>query len=215
MKNKKIGLLLLLATLPACGLVYAGKTTSVVPKQDVVNTGLKSSPVQVGDVFVYDNPVERWEVVHVGDGTIDWHNANGGYKKTTWSTVLPSLRWQSNVQSGARELNMVSGTVHPLAVGKKFVFSDKALHFRPPKSFTGLWRCEVTKEIEIAVVAGKAKTWQILCSLNEKEKVMINYADNLGGAVRMIMLTDGGDTIVRQLTGYASNKSQSEKISKK
>ncbi len=169
---------------------------------DAFDPGLASAPVRIGDVFVYDNPVERLEVVAIGDHFIDYRDGQGGYSKGTWSAVLPKLRWASTYSAGARHLTRIEGTLHPLAKGNRIVFREDTMGARPGLTFHGTWECEVQDQAQITVKAGSAETWQILCRVDGRERSLLNYSDELGGLVRMAYVMDDGSTIVRQLTGY-------------
>ncbi len=169
---------------------------------DAFDPGLAAPPVRVGDVFVYDNPVERLEVVAIGDHFIDYRDGQGGYSKGTWSAVLPKLRWASTYSAGNRTLTRVEGTLHPLAKGNRIVFREDTMGARPGIAFYGTWECVVQDQVQVTVKAGTAQTWQILCSVDGRERSLLNYSDELGGLVRMAYVMDDGSTIIRQLTGY-------------
>jgi hypothetical protein len=169
------------------------------------DTGLSKSPVSVGDIFVYDNPVERRQVVATGDNFIAYQDGQGGFSKTTFSAILPRLRWGSTLSAGSTALAKISGTLHPLAIGNRIVFREKTIRARPGTSNQSTWDCEVQEKLEIVVAAGSSETWQILCKINGRERALFNYADNIGGLVRMIYTLDDGSSLVRQLTGYAGN----------
>ena len=79
-----------------------------------INVGLSSPPLPQGSIFVYDNPVERWEVTAVDNQNIAWRSNNGDTKLTSLSSVLPALRWDGEQKSGRRSVTSVSGNLHPL-----------------------------------------------------------------------------------------------------
>ena len=171
---------------------------------DAFETGLSEATVSVGDVFVYDNPVERREIIAVGDHYVDYNYGPDSYAKETWSPILPRVRWVSPLSAGVRTLTKISGSLHPLAVGNQLSFVAETIRTRPGFTTENTWSCEVQEQVSITVAAGAADTWQILCTVDGRDRVIVNYAPSIGGLVRMIYAVEGGDRIVRQLTGYAS-----------
>lgn len=169
------------------------------------DSGLTKSPVSVGDIFVYDNPIERRQVTAVGDNFIGYQDGLGGFSQTTFSPILPRLRWGSALSAGSSELTNISGLLHPLAIGNRIVFREKTIRARPGATSQLIWDCEVQNKLEIVVAAGSSETWQILCKVDGRERALFNYSDNLGGLVRMIYSMDDGSSLVRQLTGYAGS----------
>lgn len=171
--------------------------------REIIQTGLEQSPVRVGDVFVYDNPPMRWEVTGVGDHYVNWSNGSSGFQKTTWSTILPALRWSAEGNAGVRELTLISGHLHPLKKGNRMTFIEETVRSRPGTAFSGQWECEVQEQVEIVVKAGKSDTWQVLCRVDGRDKILFNYAENIGNAVRIIVAEEDGTKTITQLTGYA------------
>ncbi len=179
-------------------------------KAHVVATGLNKAPVHVGDVFVYDNPVVHWEVINTSNETIEWRDRQNGYMKTTLSTLIPKLRWSSNGDAGSRRIEVISGFLHPLKKGNKITFIENTVRARPGSTFVAKWVCEVQEQIEIVVTAGKSMTWPVLCSVNDIERVLFNYAENIGNVVRYIVVKDDGSQYVRQLTNYVQGATSSD-----
>jgi hypothetical protein len=60
----------------------------------------------------------------------------------------------------------------------------------------------------IQVPAGKSNVWEIICTINGQERILISYAENIGHYVRYAVETPNG-LIIRQLTAY-SRKKQAE-----
>lgn len=191
-------------------MVIPEAMTGPTVELDAFATGLLEPPVSVGDVFVYNNPVERREVIAVGHHFIDYVYGPESYAKTTWSPILPRLRWTAPMSAGNSKLTKVSGQLHPLSQGNRIVFIEEAMRTRPGKATRNTWECEVQEKIEITVVAGSSDTWQILCEIDGRERVLYNYSEDIGAVVRMIYALEGGQQVVRQLTGYASGSQQSE-----
>ena len=164
-----------------------------------INTGLSKSPLLQGSVFVYDNPVERWEATAVDNQNIAWINNNGDTKLTTLSDILPSLRWDGEQKSGRRVITSVSGGLHPLAKGKKISFHEDVLSTRPPGVYSGYKECEVLGQAEVTVPAGTFQTWQVLCKSNGREYILVNYSEELGNNVRKIIVSENNKPVTRQL----------------
>lgn len=183
---------------------------SIVPNK--IESGLTESPFSVGDVFAYNNPPERMEVVRVDPKTetVFWRYASGKYKQTNYSTILPSLKWGSSVntskQSGRRTITELSNSIHPLEKGKSFTFKANLIHDRPPISYKSEWKCTVNDEKEIKIKAGTFNTWEVICKVNGIEKMLVNYSDMLKTVVRVVKVTDQGQTVSRELVGFAENK---------
>jgi hypothetical protein len=214
MRAYRFGLVVLaLASVAGCATEAIQAPPAMQGQQvalDAFPTRLTKPPVDVGDIFVYDNPVERREVIAVGDNYIDYQSSPNGFVKTTWSPILPALRWMSANNAGNRSLRKLSGFLHPLAVGNRIVFQDTAIWARPSFSARHTWECEVQDKVQITVAAGTADTWQILCKIDGRERMVVNYSDDIGGTVRMIYAEAGGRRIVRQLTGYAKASSATQ-----
>jgi hypothetical protein len=216
---KQLGAYRVLLVVCAIASVAACATDPIAPPQamtgptvalDAFATGLSKPPVSVGDVFVYNNPVERREVIAVGQHFIDYIYGPESYAKTTWSPILPRLRWTAPMSAGNARLTKVSGQLHPLSKGNRIVFIEEAMRSRPGKATRNTWECEVQEKIEITVAAGSSDTWQILCEIDGRERVLYNYDEDIGAVVRMIYALEGGQQVVRQLTGYASGSPPSE-----
>lgn len=165
-----------------------------------VNTGVLKSPVSRGSVFVYDNPVVRWEATTVDNQNITWRNNNGDTKLTSLSMIFPAMRWDGARKSGRRIISAVSGSLHPLKKGNKVTFHEDVLTSRPPGEYSGDWACEVQDIAAVTVPAGTFKTWEVLCMRNGREHILLNYAEQLGNNVRMIRVPENSSTpVVRQL----------------
>jgi len=170
-----------------------------------LNVGLTQPPLKLGDTFAFDNPVEQWEVTAIDGPFVAWHSKSGDYMQTAWSTLLPPLRWGGNISTmdaGQRRLTQVQGRFFPLKTGNRVTFFEERINARPGGTSNGRWECEVGKEAEIVVPAGKAQTWEVTCLLNGRERVFLNYAENLGHYVRYAY-ESGNGPVVRQLVGYA------------
>jgi hypothetical protein len=196
------------------GCVYLGKVQVKPPIGDqgsvitpdninnniVVDSGLSKSSLSMGSVFLYDNPVERWKITAMDKQNIAWRNDSGGTKLTALSTLFPTLRWHGYKESGRRIISGISGSFYPLKKGNKVTFKEEVMTARPPDLYHGYWECEVQDEIKITVPAGSYDTWQILCMLNGREHLLLNYAETLANNVRTIQATeDNNKPIVRQL----------------
>lgn len=169
------------------------------PNGNSIDVGLDNSPLSLGSVFVYDNPVEQWEVIGSDKYNLFWRGPQGATKLTTLSTILPDLRWDGGNRSGRRVITEVQGFLHPLKIGNKMSFHEEAIHGSPPGTFSGEWFCEVQNRTEVTVPAGTFDTWQVLCKLNGLEYRLANYSEQLGYNVRMIHVTDDNQATVRQL----------------
>jgi hypothetical protein len=183
-----------------------------------VNTGLLKSSLKQGSVFLYDNPVERWEATTVDSQNITWRNSSGDTKLTTLSMILPALRWNGALKSGRRIISAVSGSLHPLKKGNKVTFFEDVFNTRPPGGSSGYWECEVQDNVTMTVPAGTFNTWQILCKVNGREHILINYAEQLSNNVRTIRVSENNNTTsVRQLiaVSLAENTSKNATESKK
>jgi hypothetical protein len=129
----------------------------------------------------------------------------GAHQQTTWSTILPPLRWEgpdSTIEAGQRTLSRFSGALFPLKKGNHLSFYEEVVTGRPGNIQRGNWDCHVNDQVEIVVPAGKSMTWEIVCLLDGRERLLLNYAENIGSYVRWAMKSESGITI-RQLTGYA------------
>ena len=175
---------------------------AIAPEVVQLDTGLTQAPVRVGDVFVYDNPPTRWEVVSVRHGFIGWRNESGEERQTSYSTIFPPVAWLGSARSGRRSIDVVSGGLHPLEKGKSVRFTTDTLHVRPPGTDRAMWDCVVQDQKEIVVKAGKAEVFDVLCYRNGKQYVLLSYAPSLGSYVRAV-LANGAQPVVRELTGYA------------
>ena len=172
-----------------------GETTSIS-----VHTGLLTSPISQGSVFVYDNPGERWETTAVDNQNITWRNSTGDTKLTSLSMILPALRWEGGRKSGRRLISVMSGKLHPLKQGNRIRFREEVFNTRPPGEYSSVWECEVQGQVEVTVPAGKFTTWQILCKRNGREHLLLNYAESLGNNVRVIRVPEDSTTpVVRRL----------------
>ncbi|VUD67979.1 hypothetical protein TDB9533_03926 [Thalassocella blandensis] len=171
-------------------------------QSDVPNAGLSKVPLNVGDVFTYDNPVERWEVAGIAGQSVQWRSPVGDYKGTGWSTLLPKLRWSNSATEGTRTLDNIVGSLHPLEKGKQMSFIENTVYSRPGSTSASRWSCEVVGQATIVVVAGKSDTWLVLCKVDGEERVLFNYAENIGNIVRAIYIKNDGTQVVRQLTAY-------------
>lgn len=180
----------------------AEPVAAIAPEVVQLDTGLKQAPVNVGDVFIYDNPPTRWEVVSIRHGFVGWRSDAGEERQTSYSTIYPPLAWLGGVRSGRRSIEVVSGGLHPLEKGKSVRFRTDTLHVRPPGSDQALWDCTVQDQKEIVVKAGKAEVFDIMCYRNGSQYVLLSYAPSLGSYVRAV-LANGARPIVRELTGYA------------
>ncbi|UUX51466.1 hypothetical protein NUH88_07160 [Nisaea acidiphila] len=168
----------------------------------LLDSGQAEAPVKVGDVFIYDNPTARWEVVSTGNGFIGWRNQAGEERQTSYSTIFPPLSWIGEVRSGRRSIELVSGPLHPLETGKTVKFITDTLHVRPPGTDRSRWECTVQDKAEIVVKAGKAEVFNVLCYRNGLQYVQFAYAPSLGTYVRAV-LANGAQPLIRELTGYA------------
>jgi hypothetical protein len=164
-----------------------------------VDVGLSISPLPQGSIFVYDNPVERWQATAVDQQNITWRNNNGDTKLTALSSILPALRWDGEQTSGRRNITSVSGSLHPLKKGNKISFYEDVINTRPPGAYSGFWECEVQDQVAVTVPAGTFATWQILCKLNGREHILINYNEQLGNNVRTLRVSENNQPITRQL----------------
>jgi len=181
------------------------QTALVLPALDL---GLKKSPLGLGDTFVFDNPPEQWTVVSVEGPFVGWQATTGDYMQTAWSTLLPPLRWgggSATTNSGMRRFTELTGALFPLKTGNRLSFVEHRTNARPSDTFVGRWECEVGKQDETVVPAGKADTWEVLCTLDGRERAFFNYAPSLGHYVRYAVDTPSGP-VIRQLTGYARGK---------
>lgn len=172
-------------------------------ESETLNSGMSKVPVTVGDVFVYDNPVERWEVISTDKAYIYWRSNSGMVKQTSWSTLFPNLRWLSPNSSGYRQIIDVSDNLFPLVKGNKITFTEQVLEGGAGTSYRNRWMCQVEKQIDLVVAAGKASTWQILCKVNGREYAIYNYSEKIGHYIRSATLSENGETQIRQLTEYA------------
>lgn len=172
------------------------------------DVGLKSAPLAIGDVFVFDNPVEKWSVVSVDGALVGWVSDSGDFMETTWSTLLPPLRWGGHgtpLNTGQRRIINLQGKLFPLAKGNRIEFLEEAIYPRPGEVINAQWQCEVGERSEVNVAAGKAQAWEVVCSMNGQEKQVLYYAENIGHWVRQVTRVDGGVS-VRQLTGYVRGR---------
>ncbi len=180
----------------------AEPVAAIAPEVVQLDTGLTEAPLRVGDVFVYDNPPTRWEVVSIRHGFVGWRSDGGEERQTSYSTIFPPLAWLGSARSGRRSIEVVSGGLHPLEKGKSVRFRTDTLHVRPPGSDQALWDCTVQDQREIVVKAGKAEVFDVMCYRNGSQYVLLSYAPSLGSYVRAV-LANGARPIVRELTGYA------------
>lgn len=169
------------------------------PNKNSIKVGLEESPLQPGTVFAYDNPVEQWEVIGSDEYNLFWRGPRGKSKLTTFSTILPDLRWHGDSQWGRRMVTDVRGFLHPLEVGNSISFHEEILHSGPPGAFSGDWHCEVLERTEVTVPAGTFDTWQVLCKVNGLEYLLANYSEKISNNVRIIYVTDDNQVKVRQL----------------
>ncbi len=170
--------------------------TSLIP----LATGLQKPPLSQGSVFVYDNPVTRWEATGVDHENITWRNSRGDTKLTTLSMILPALRWKGAQKSGRRIISEISGELHPLQKGKRIRFREAVFNTRPPGEYVTYWECQVQGMVYLSVHAGTFSTWQILCKRNGREYLLLNYAPALGNNVRIIRVPENNNKpVVRQL----------------
>ena len=173
-----------------------------------LNVGLLQPPLKLGDTFAFDNPLEQWEVTAIDGPFVVWSSKSGDFMQTAWSTLLPPLRWGGNsntLDAGQRRLTQLQGRFFPLKTGNRVTFVEERINARPGGTTIGVWACEVGKQAEIVVTAGKAQTWEVTCLLNGRERVFLNYAENLGHYVRYAV-ESGNGPVIRQLVGYARVK---------
>lgn len=183
------------------------KASLVASELDV---GLGAPPVALGDTFVYDNPPEKLTVTALDGPFIGWASSTGDIVQTSWSTLLPPLRWSGDknpLNVGQRRITQLTGKFFPLKKGNRVTFLEDAVYARPGTVERGSWQCDVGDRAEITVVAGKAQAWEVLCMLNGHEKHIMYYAENLGRSIRTVTQTESGVS-VRQLTGYARGRTK-------
>lgn len=197
--------------LNACGSnsIEGQRTLATVPPIELaprVEVGTAKVPIAVGDILVYNNPVEQWEVRSIDNGSIAWRSTRGGSKLSTLSPLLPSLRWfngNDSYMSGVRELIDLSRQVHPIAAGDQYSFRMREQLYGDALRQDAYWSCKATNEVAITVPAGSLNTIEVLCNVNGKERMLMNYAPDLGHVVRYVMVLENGEKAERQLTGFA------------
>lgn len=185
------------------GLSLAIPTT--LPQLDV---GLDKPPLAVGDVFVYDNPASQWAVTSIDGPFIAWADDTGAVQQTSWSTLLPPLRWtgdDSIMNAGQRRISQLQGKLFPLKKGNRISYYEEVVYARPGASQNGFWQCDVGDQSDIVVPAGKAKVWEILCLLNGQEKRVMYYSEQIGHVVRFADTTESG-LVIRQLIRYVRGR---------
>jgi hypothetical protein len=177
----------------------------VLPNLDV---GLDGPTVHLGDVFIYDNPPLQWTVTSIDGPFIGWTSNTGGVLQSSWSTLLPVLRWSgggSAMDTGQRRISQLTGKFFPLKKGNRVTFHEEIVYSRPGAALNGYWQCDVGDQSEIVVPAGKAQVWEVLCLLNGHEKRVMYYSEKIGHVVRSAITGENG-LVMRQLTGYARGR---------
>lgn len=164
--------------------------------------GNLQSPLKVGDIVVYDNPVQQWQVINKDARFIYWRSTNGDNKVTSHSLLLPSLRWHGISQSGSRAIKDLTGDVSSFAVGNRYQFNSVELNNEAAVQRSALWDCQVTQQLQVVVPAGSADTFEVLCKIDGKERFLVNYSADLGHIVRSVKVLANGQSIERKLTAF-------------
>ncbi|PJC86450.1 hypothetical protein CSW98_09570 [Vibrio sp. HA2012] len=171
------------------------------------SVGITESALSAGSVFAYDNPAEQWEVTSVDQQHIAWRSTTGDTKLTTLSTILPPLRWNGDDTIGRRVIRIVSGDLHPLKAGNKFIFHEDVLTTRPPGEYTFRSECDVQGQVTLTIPLGTFDTWQILCKRNGREAFLVNYSEQLANSVRIISVSENSTTpVVRHLVAVSQTQ---------
>lgn len=185
-------------------LEQAGATLTTPLAIVDLDVGLKAPPVSIGDTFVFDNPPTQWTVISIDGPLIGWSGDKGQFLQTSWSALLPPLRWtgpDNTVNAGQRKLAQLKGNFYPLKKGNRVTFFEETLYSRPGAVIRSSWQCDVGDESEITVPAGKAMAWEVICHVNGQERQVMYYSEKIGNNVRIAEKRDGG-LAIQQLTGY-------------
>jgi hypothetical protein len=173
--------------------------------------GITEPALSQGSVFAYDNPAEQWEVTSVDKNHVSWRSTAGDTKLTTLSTILPPLRWNGSKAIGRRVIRAVSGDLHPLKAGNRFVFHEDVLTTRPPGEYTFRSECDVQGKVTLTIPLGTFDTWQILCKRNGREAFLVNYSEQLANNVRIISVSEHSTTpVVRHLVAVSQTQPENE-----
>lgn len=194
-----------------------GSTLSEHPATPNLDVGLSKPPVSLGDVFVYNNPPIQWTVSSIEGPFINWTTNTGGILQTSWSTLLPPLRWSggdSAMDIGQRRITQLQGKFFPLKKGNRVSFIEETVYARPGAMVNAYWQCDVGDQSEIVVPAGKAQVWEVLCLQNGHEKKVMYYSEKIGQVVRTATTSENG-LIIRELTGYARGRASMPVIDNK
>lgn len=194
-----------------------GSTFSEYSAAPVLDVGLTKSPVSLGDVFVYSNPPIQWTVTSIDGPFIGWTTNTGGVLQTSWSTLLPPLRWSGGdnaMDVGQRRITQLQGKFFPLKKGNRVTFMEETVYARPGNVVNAFWQCDVGDQSEIVVPAGKAQVWEVLCLQNGHEKKVMYYSEKIGQVVRTATTSENG-LIIRELTGFARGRASMPAIDNK
>jgi hypothetical protein len=160
----------------------------------------------IGTIFAFDNPSEIFTVVAVAADSFDVKDSQGNFMTISDMPWLPPIQWgggANNTDSGRRIIeSSPNNPTGELKVGNKYSFQITTQNDRPAVIERNLWQCEITQSGEVQVTAGKTNSFEILCTEDGLQKVLVNYSPDLKFYVRHVLMTSKGP-VVRQLTTYS------------
>lgn len=163
-------------------------------------------PIQfrIGDRYIFDNPVERWEVVEIKGDRVYWRNESGARQVTGFNPLLPPTEWQSRVNgSGRRLIRDIEGALFPMKVGATTQYRATVTSDRPPFGWEHKWSCRVNAAKKIDSLSGPIETFVVLCGHGEKDVATYYFAPKFGNYVMSrTKQADGQPDKVRNLLSF-------------
>lgn len=210
-------LFLLAVSLSSCGGGSVAQNDSIdniiQALEDIEESQLSRLPeTKTGDLYVFNNPQEAWEVINVNHDFVTWVSNNGVRSVSTRNPILPILEWQSpDLLKGRRLINDIQGDLFPLREGNKMTFRTTVTIGDEGDDFTSFdWLCAVGEQNTITVSAGEFRAFRVVCVRDKVDRITYYFAPELGYFIRMESGGTGGVPLRRRdLVSYDNSRGTS------
>lgn len=192
----------LAALLAACAL----QRDAEVPYTDSLQTDLPPAELPSyakGDEYIFDNPREKWTVVSIQDGLINWDSTLGHRQTTMFDPLLPPIRWQkADLSTGERRIVEWTGSLFPLKAGNKLTYKSAVRVGGERGHALFVWNCYTGHPRHVSVPAGDFAAFPVYCRRSDGQKVESYYAPALNSTVSTTETNANGEVVVRTLLSF-------------
>lgn len=192
----------LAALLAACAL----QRDAAVPFTDSLQTDLPPAELPTyakGDEYIFDNPREKWTVVSIQDGLINWDSTLGHRQTTMFDPLLPPIRWQkADLSTGERRIVEWTGSLFPLKAGNKLTYKSAVRVGGERGHALFVWNCYTGHPRHVSVPAGDFAAFPVYCRRSDGQKVESYYAPALNSTVSTTETNANGEKVVRTLLSF-------------